>query len=65
MHQHPNGRACYRNGCTEGEKVPIVCPGCEQVLGHAPKGGIAQASATEDTILLHLPTCSLRRPSEA
>lgn len=58
-HQH-HGRVCHLNGCDD-ETVPVVCPACEQPLGRAPKGGMAQASATWDKRKTYLPDCPTRR----
>lgn len=58
-HQH-HGRPCHLNGC-DTEPVPVECPACEQVIGRAPKGGMAQASATWDKRKTHLSDCPTRR----
>lgn len=51
-HEH-HGRVCHLNGCAKGQTVPVECPACEQEIGRAPKGGLAQASATWDKLERH------------
>lgn len=55
-HVHRNGRVCHLNGC-DTQPVPVECPACEQVIGRAPKGGMAQPSATWDARRRHLADC--------
>lgn len=55
-HDHA-GRICHLNGCDDDRTVPVECPACEQVIGHAPKGGMAQPSAIWDQRERHLPDC--------
>ncbi len=52
-HQH-HDRACHLNGCDRDQTVPVDCPLCEQVIGHAPTGGMAQQSATWDKFQAHI-----------
>lgn len=54
-HDH-HGRICHLNGCDD-ETIPVECPACGQVIGSAPKGGMAQSSATWDKRVHHLPDC--------
>jgi hypothetical protein len=56
-HAHRNGRICHLNGCGEDQTVPVECPVCEQPIGRAPKGGMAQPAATWDKLRGHLSAC--------